>query len=265
MRFFPMGCIHLRWRWLTMRGYSLRYEFCGTALVEASAMTGRRAWSTGSVARAVARTIRTGATRAVVNTTAYAVSRLDVQGLSAATGGLVRAAVAHGTNLYHSHVQSPVIRLVLPRGEIAIHLNTAVQQDALRMFFQASTHVVRAHDGGDRQLRTHLTSLHTLLAMYRKSMRSELTPQLPAKGDPIQSLALTIIIHELRPFLAHWHPRLAAFEREHFGCDETDWEQYAVFLESLGTLQRSLRPYVIGLGEIAGVPDPARHLKHSGW
>ena len=87
----------------------------------------------------------------------------------------------------------------------------------------------------------------------------------PPTGDCVHSLILIILNRELRPFLAYWHPRLAVFERAHPDRGEADWEEYAAFRESLRELQHTLRPYAIGLGEIAGVPDPYPHLRRFGW
>ncbi|MFF8354221.1 hypothetical protein ACF063_12285 [Streptomyces chartreusis] len=47
--------------------------------------------------------------------------------------------------------------------------------------------------------------------------------------------------------------------------DETAWPDNAEFRRSLRELQQNLRPYIIGLGEIAGIRDPERHLRRSAW
>lgn len=158
-----------------------------------------------------------------------------------------------------------MMQLEVPCGEMTIHRTTQVWQDALRTFFQASTHAARPADGGSGQLRRHLVALHVLHEMYREPMSSGLAPPLPMKGDPIQLFAPYILNRELVPFLTRWHPRLASFEREHPDRAEEDWEQYEALRESLRTLQRDLYPQVIGLGRIAGIPEPARHLRHFGW
>ncbi|MFG3495676.1 hypothetical protein [Streptomyces sp. NPDC047928] len=77
-------------------------------------------------------------------------------------------------------------------------------------------------------------------------------------------LALDILNFELAPFLAKWHPSLKDFEDRHPDQDESEWPQHAAFRVELSQLQERLKPYVIGLGEIAGIRDPERHLRPSG-
>jgi hypothetical protein len=74
---------------------------------------------------------------------------------------------------------------------------------------------------------------------------------------------LDILNFQLAPFLATWHPRLRAFEEAHPGQDESAWSENAAFRAELRALQQELRPYIIGLGDIAGLRDPERHLERS--
>ncbi|WP_062204705.1 hypothetical protein [Streptomyces sp. NBRC 109706] len=116
---------------------------------------------------------------------------------------------------------------------------------------------------GEGNLREALTSLKTLFDLYREPLESDTAPLPPAKGNSVYELALDMLNVELAPFLATWHPRLRRFEEEHPGRDESEWPRNAEFRRELRALQGRLRPYVIGLGDIAGIPDPEGHLHRS--
>ncbi|MET8566926.1 hypothetical protein [Streptomyces sp. NPDC004783] len=203
---------------------------------------------------------------AVVGVAAYSISQTGGQVLSVVVGAIVGLALVLGADLYRRSVQLTEVRLVLPGSEMTFRTNTDMRQAALRMFFQAATRVAtRPLDDGSGNLREALTSLKTLFDLYREPLESEGAPPPPAEGDSVHELVLDILNFELAPFLATWHPRLRAFEEAHPGEDESAWSQNAEFRQALRELQLGLRPYIIGLGEIAGVRDPERHLRRSAW
>ncbi|MFD3624241.1 hypothetical protein [Streptomyces sp. NPDC058726] len=203
---------------------------------------------------------------AVVGVAAYSISRTGGQLLSVVVGAVLGLVLVLGADLYRRSVQLTEVRLVLPGSEMTFKTNTDMRQAALRMFFQAATRVAtRPLDDGSGNLREALTSLKTLFDMYREPLESGDAPPPPAEGDSVHELVLDILNFELAPFLAAWHPRLRAFEEAHPGEDESAWSDNAEFRQALRELQHSLRPYVIGLGEIAGIRDPERHLNRSGW
>ncbi|GGZ89959.1 hypothetical protein GCM10010389_30400 [Streptomyces echinoruber] len=213
-----------------------------------------------------ARAALAGLLGAVVGIAAYSISQTGGQRLSIVVGALLGVAVVLGADLYRRSVQLTEVRLVLPGSEMTFRANTDMRQAAQRMFFQAATRVAtRPLEDGSGNLREALTSLKTLFDLYREPLESGAAPPPPAKGDSVHELVLDILNFELAPFLAKWHPRLRAFEEAHPGQDESAWPENAAFREELRTLQDNLRPYVIGLGEIAGIRDPERHLRRSAW
>lgn len=135
-----------------------------------------------------------------------------------------------------------------------------MRQTARGLFFEAATRVATHPLDDNGNLREALTSLKTLFDLCREPLESESAPLPPAGGSSVYELAQDIRDVELAPFLATWHPRLRAFEEEHPERDESEWEENAVFRAELRSLQLRLRPYVIGLGEIAGIPGPSDYL-----
>lgn len=71
----------------------------------------------------------------------------------------------------------------------------------------------------------------------------------------MHELLLEILNTELGTFLTKWHPLLKAWDEAEAG-DESMWPQNALFRTELRELQLHLRPYLGGLGEIAGLRDP---------
>lgn len=229
-------------------------------------MTVRRGWTIAAAIRTVGRAVLAAAVGAVIGVAAYSISQTGGQWLSVVVGGVVGVALVLGTDVYRRSVQLTEVRLVLPGSEMTFKANTDMRQAALRMFFQAATRVAtRPLDDGSGNLREALTSLKLLFDMYREPLESGSATPPPANGDSVHELVLDILNFELAPFLATWHPRLRAFEEAHPDEDESAWPGNAEFRQALRELQCNLRPYIIGLGEIAGVRDPERHLRRSAW
>ncbi|MFE2295023.1 hypothetical protein [Streptomyces sp. NPDC059452] len=212
------------------------------------------------------RALLAGVIGALAGIVAYSVSQTGGQRLSILVGGLIGVAAVLGADQYRRSVQLTEVRLVLPGSEMTFAANTDMRQAALRMFFQASTRVAtRPLDDDSGSLREALTSLKALFDLYREPLESGSAPPPPARGDSVHELVLDILNFELAPFLAKWHPRLKAYEDAHPGAGDSAWPENAAFREELRALQRNLRPYVLGLGKIAGLRDPERHLRRSAW
>lgn len=216
------------------------------------------------VLQTLLRLILAGITGGVVGVAAYSISRTGGQWLSVVVGCLVGVAVVLAVELYRKSAQLTDVRLVVLGSEMSFRTRTDMRQAAQRMFFQAATRVAtRPLGDGEGNLREALTSLKTLFDLYREPLESDAAPLPPAGGNSVYELALDILNFELAPFLSRWHPRLKAFEDAHPDADESAWPENVTFREELRSLQDRLRPYVIGLGEIAGIPDPPGHLRRS--
>lgn len=214
--------------------------------------------------RAVLRTVLAGITGGIIGIAAYSISQTGGQRLSVVVGCLLGVAAALGLELYRRSARLTEVKLVILGNEMAFTTKTDMRQAAQRMFFQAATRVAtRPLPDGSGNLREALNSLKALFDLYRQPLEAETTPPPPGRGNSVYELALDVLNFELAPFLAKWHPRLKEFETNHSEQEESAWPQNAEFRADLRALQERLRPYVIGLGEIAGVPDPERHLRPS--
>ncbi|MFD5558042.1 hypothetical protein ACFWIA_29900 [Streptomyces sp. NPDC127068] len=226
---------------------------------------GMGAWGRG--ARTLARAALAALVGAVAGVAAYSISQTGGQLLSVVVGGLVGIAIVLGAEFYRRSAQLVEVQLTLPGSVMTFAANTDMRQAALRMFFQAATRVAtRPLDDDSGNLREALTSLKALFDLYREPLESGVAPPPPVRGDSVHALVLDVLNFELAPFLAKWHPRLSAWEATRGDQeDESTWPENSVFRAELKDLQQRLRPYVIGLGEIAGLRDPERHLRRSGW
>lgn len=227
-------------------------------------MGGLRPRSAGFAVRTAMRAAFAGTVGGLVGIVAYSVSQTGGQPLSIVVGCLIGVSVVLGTELYRRSAQLTDVRLVVLGSEMSFKTKTDMRQAAQRMFFQAATRIAtRPLEDGDGNLKVALASLKTLFDLYREPLESDTAPLPPARGNSVYELALDVLNYELAPFLAKWHPRLEAFERENPDQNEASWPENAAFRAELRDLQERLRPYVIGFGEVAGIPDPARHLRRS--
>ncbi|MFB8139753.1 hypothetical protein [Streptomyces parvus] len=206
------------------------------------------------------RTVLAALVGGAVGIAAYSISRTGGQRLSIVVGCLIGVTLVLGAELYRRSALLKDAWLVVLRREKSFRTRTDMRQAAQDMFFQAATRVATHPLDDDGKLREALTSLKTLFDLYGEPLESDSAPPPPSRGSSVYELALDIRDAELAPFLAKWHPRLRAFEEEHPEQDESEWEENAVFRAELRSLQLRLRPYVIGLGEIAGIPDPSGYL-----
>jgi len=215
---------------------------------------------TAPAARVTAQAVLSGIGGAIVGIAAYSISKTGGQLLSVVVGGVVGVGVAIGGHFYRRSVQLSEVNVAVLGSTMTFTATTDMRQAAQRAFFQAATRVAtRPLEEGSGNLREALTSLKHLFDAYREPLESPAAPLPSPKGDSVHELVLEVLNTELGPFLARWHPRLAAWEKSEAG-DESAWPENAAFRADLRRLQFRLREYVVGLGEIAGLRDPERLL-----
>ncbi|WP_065476573.1 hypothetical protein [Streptomyces sp. PTY087I2] len=213
--------------------------------------------------RVATRTVLAGLAGGVVGIAAYSISQTGGRRLSIVVGCLVGVALVLGAELRRGSTQRMDGRLVVLRREKSFRTKAEdMRQAAQGLFFQAATRVAIHPLDDDSNLREALTSLKTLFDLCREPLEPDSAPVPAARGSSVYELARDIRNAELAPFLAKWHPRLRAFEEAYPERDASEWDENAVFRAELRSLQLRLRPYVIGLGEIAGIPDPSGYLHH---
>lgn len=122
---------------------------------------------------------------------------------------------------------------------IYVELNTRIATQAL------------ADDSG--LLREALNSLYALFGELRDELKALPGPsQSTAELASIEAVTLEILNAQLRPFLARWHPRLAAWEAENSDAPESDWPEAAECRRALAAAREDVAESMSKLGELLG-------------
>ena len=123
------------------------------------------------------------------------------------------------------------------------------------------TQLISDSEGDDGVM---LRSLYDLFQITRSSI-SEIEPTRPLPSreqgtDTVETYALAMLNHDLRPFLSKWHPQWDTWQKANPDKLCADWEGHQLFRSELKLLQEKIRVRAHGLGEIAGVPQVERFL-----
>ena len=159
-------------------------------------------------------------------------------------------------------LKSVIVKLPWIEGELVA--DEAQQRAAWEMYVELVTRIAVQPLGPDEGLvREALSSLYALFGETRRILR-QYGPDIaiPEKKKLLSfgQLAVDVLNHGLRPFLARWHPLLHAWEstrppsvpvRDH----ERAWPREPELRSALEDTRRQLQAYADILAEICGVPS----------
>ncbi|MFG2784704.1 hypothetical protein ACGFY7_43615 [Streptomyces prunicolor] len=140
----------------------------------------------------------------------------------------------------------------------------AERSAAWELYLQLVTRVSVEELGDDEGfLREALSSFYTFFDTTRDILRRhgpDIAPPVPPGHVSFAVLAVTVLNRVLRPLLASWHPRLAAYEsRRPEGHDpvawEREWEHADALRGAIAEVRRALRLLARTLQEVAAVGD----------
>ncbi|MFJ3668538.1 hypothetical protein ACIPSE_19050 [Streptomyces sp. NPDC090106] len=140
----------------------------------------------------------------------------------------------------------------------------AERSAAWELYLELVTRVsVEELDPEDGFLREALSSFYTFFNTTRDILRRygpDVAPPLAPGHVSFGVLAVTVLNRVLRPLLAQWHPRLAAYESQRpEGHDpvawERQWEHAQALRERIGEVRQSLVSLARTLQEVADVSD----------
>jgi len=108
-------------------------------------------------------------------------------------------------------------------------------------------------------LREALTSLHGIFGTTRQILR-EAGPSVGASRESVGGIAISVLNHGIRPFLAKWHPLLLTWEQQKapdagLRAHERKWIDEPKLRAALEELRVGLVQYTKALATIAGVAD----------
>jgi hypothetical protein len=149
------------------------------------------------------------------------------------------------------------VKVTVPQiSELTFVVNNDARQVAWKLYVETVTRVsTQPLADEDGFIREALTSLYDLFALTRDMLKAS-RPSAPVPGgQTVEHLAVTMLNHELRPFLSKWHPRLREFEKTHPDDSEASWSDNRECRVELRRAQANLVVYALGFARLAGVRD----------
>jgi uncharacterized membrane protein YeaQ/YmgE (transglycosylase-associated protein family) len=180
--------------------------------------------------------------------------------VAGAVGGVVAAFILQ---FYSRSVRLTDITVSVPQfSQLRFAVTRDSQLVAWKLFVESVTRIsTQTLSSNEGILREALTSLYGLFAITREALK-EAQPSTKTGRDPsVEHLAIAMLNNELRPFLSHWHPVLAQWEKENTELPESAWPLSAECRAQLAAVQQRLRAYVLGFGRLAGLPNSDEILR----
>jgi hypothetical protein len=194
---------------------------------------------------------------AITGVVVFSITRVTGRSLFLITGSIAGAAAIIVLQLYWRTLQLTEVKIIVPQvSELTFVVNNDARQVAWKLYVETvtriSTQPLTDHEG---LIREALTSLYGLFATTRETLKAS-RPSAPVSGgQTVEYLAVTMLNHELRPFLSKWHPRLREFEGSNLGGPEPAWPDNMACRQELRDVQRNLLGFALGFARLAGVRD----------
>lgn len=197
---------------------------------------------------------------AIVGAAVYQGSQLTGRSLYVligTTAGAVAAVVAHA---YSTAIRLVDVTVSVPQFSSArFVVSPDSRAVAWQLFIESTTRIsVQPLDADAGLLRETMNSLYSLFTTTRKVLMASEPSRRATHGPTVEHLAISMLNHEIRPFLSRWHPRLRRWEAEHPGTPEQDWPEASQCREALAQMQRQLAAYTVSFGRLAGLTDVER-------
>lgn len=192
---------------------------------------------------------------AVTGLIVFSVTRITGRNLFLITGGIAGAAAILVLQLYWRTARLSEVKIMVPQvSELTFVVNNDARQAAWKFYIETVTRVSTQPLTDDEGLISEaLTSLYGLFATTRETLKDS-RPSVPVSGDQtVEHLAVTMLNHELRPFLTKWHPRLSEFEKSNPDAPESAWPDSQRCRAELRTVQSNLTGFALGFARLAGV------------
>ncbi|WP_083958225.1 hypothetical protein [Herbidospora mongoliensis] len=194
----------------------------------------------------------------LVGLVAYQVGQAGGRWVFVVTGTLAGIAAVAALQLYNRAARLTEVTVSVPQvSQLKFVVNNESRQVAWELFIETVTRVsTQPLDDDDGLIREAMNSLYGLFAITRDVLKAS-RPSVPASGDQtVEHFAITMLNHELRPFLSKWHPRLREFEKRSPDAPESSWPDNAECRTELRGIQAAMRTYALGYAELAGIRDP---------
>jgi len=194
---------------------------------------------------------------AVAGLSVFAVSQVTGRNLYAIIGAVAGAAAVLVLQQYWRSALLTEVKITVPQiSELTFVVNNDARQVAWKLYVETVTRVSTQPLADEEGfIREALTSLHDLFAITRDMLKAS-RPSAPVPGgQTVEHLAVTMLNHELRPFLSKWHPRLREYEKANPDDSESAWPDNRACRTELRRAQANLVGYALGFARLAGVRD----------
>lgn len=208
------------------------------------------------LSRRTARVVVAGLVGCAVGIALYGLRQLDSSYAFGVGGAVLGVAATLGMDVYRRTATLTEVRITVPQlSELTFVVNNNDQQVAWQLFVESVTRTsTQRLSDNEGLVREALTSLYGLFATTREILKSS-RPSVSRTGFTVETLAVTLLNRELRPFLSKWHPILAEFERSAQGMPESAWPRAEECRRELRQVQENTREYVLAFARLAGVRD----------
>jgi hypothetical protein len=187
----------------------------------------------------------------------FTVTQVTGRSLYIIIGAAAGPAVALISQWYWQTAKLTEVTIAVPQvSELKFVVNNDARQVAWKLYIETVTRVSTQPLGTQEgYIRESLASLHGLFGSTRDTLKAS-RPSAPIPGgQTVEHLAITMLNHELRPFLTKWHPRLHSFELAHPAEAESVWPQNTECREDLKQVQSHLAHFALAFARLAGVRD----------
>lgn len=185
----------------------------------------------------------------------FSITEVTGRNLFAITGGIAGGSTILVLQLYWRTARLTEVKITVPQvSELTFVVNNDARQAAWKFYIETVTRVSTQPLADDEGLiREALTSLYGLFATTRDTLKAS-RPSVPVSGgQTVEHLAVTMLNHEVRPFLSKWHPRLREFENSNPGAPESAWPDSKACRRELRDVQTNLLGFALGFARLAGV------------
>jgi hypothetical protein len=195
---------------------------------------------------------------AIAGLAIFTISQITGRNFYIIIGAIAGAAAVLLLQRYRVTVQLTEVKITVPQvSELKFVVNNDARQVAWKLYVETVTRVSTQPLTNEQGfIREALTSLYGLFAATREMLKAS-RPSVPVPGSQtVEYLAVTMLNHELRPFLSKWHPRLREFEKANPDGPESAWPDNMACRDELRHVQAHLVDYALGFARLAGVRDP---------
>lgn len=185
----------------------------------------------------------------------FGVTQLSGMSLFATLGALAAMTAAIGARALRPKAHLSEIKIVVPQfSELTFIVDDQARIVAWQLLIEITTRVsVQPLAPQEGLARDVLNSLYGVVATTREALKRHRPSLRPSSGRTVESLAIMMINHELRPFLTKWHTRLQQYETNQAKTFGEAWPDDGDFRAELGSVQANMITYIRGFGELAGI------------